>query len=661
MTVKTVQPFKMMFESTGNDRVSYAHLSRRDIMARYFNLSAPVGHAGVPLPKHVIAKHDDSNVADDNYTSAVNNTTKNDEFILSEKILNLPIEIKVKITNNLSQYDLVNLASVSKSFYDAAMFSLYENIVVDTSYSILNDSLRTDKNQRCTYIKTKYNLKKFMKSLSQDEIQTAFPLGILVKSLKIYSLPDGVSNMEIVNFVHRSINSLTRLSCLYWESGSRKLPLDTLQYLPNKKELTSLAINLDLSKCTEADIHFPQLERLSVVPFNNSDTLCKFMQQISIETIADRIKVLQLKRQLPSMKQITRNNLNLGQSLIVTKYMVENNLARPDSVETDKSINQSMIDFQFWSFLDPILASATNTTSTATANAPFRQLKVLDIDSVNLLASDAGKVVRAFNLETLSTLSLNNVSEIQWLPEIDFQLTDFTSAAVEHFHEGLLLTIAPHLKQLKSLRLCYQEANRDSIPHFLNLLAKNGVFLEQIDIKITWDDSKLVTVLSWEQLMQSCTKSICKHKSKLKKLSLVTQEPLRYCEVPKEIPIDSVLRLTECKNLESLRINGDSLQPTGIHILHRFPKLRFLSLRGKRSGGPPHMGLQMAHNGIMDDWYRVMHVAITLAQANKQLQFVKIDKCLFECGKSGNAIPRPDVLNNWFSKQTRVLVTEDEF
>ncbi|CDO94709.1 unnamed protein product [Kluyveromyces dobzhanskii CBS 2104] len=643
---------------SGSDSVSYAHLSRRNIMARYFNLSAPVGHAGVPLLEQATSKGS----AQGNAFLCSNSTPiavrENDDYLLSEKILNLPIEIKVKITNNLTQYDLVNLASVSKSFYDAAMFTLYENIVVDASYSVLNDALRTDKHMRCTYIKTNYNLKKFMKSLSEDEMETAFPLGILVKSLKIISLPDGVSNLEIVNFVHRSIGSLTRLSCLYWESGSRKLPLDTLHYLPNKKELTSLAINLDLSKCEETDIHFPRLERLSIVPFNNSETLCKFMEHVSIEKIADRLRVLQLKRQLPSMKQISKSNLNLGQSLIVTKYMVDNNLARPDAVETDKSINQSMVDFQFWSFLDSILASNAADSTPKTA---FKRLSVLDIDSVNVLANDAEKVVQAFNLATLDTLSLNNVSEIQWLPEIDFQLTDFTSAAVEHFHPGLLLTIAPHLKLLKRLQLSFQEANRFSVPRFLNILANNGVFLEEIDMTISWDDSKLVTVLSWEHLMQSFTESICKHKSKLRKLSLVTQESLRYCEVPKHIPIDSIARLTECENLESLRINGDFLQPTGIHLLNRFPKLRFLSLHGKRSGGPPHMGLLMAHDGIMDNWYRVMHVAITLAQANKKLQFVKIDKCLFECGEGGNAIPRPDVMNNWFSKQTRVLVTEDQF
>ncbi|BAO38547.1 conserved hypothetical protein [Kluyveromyces marxianus] len=639
----------MLFET-----VPYGELSRRDIMARYFNLSAPIGHSGVPFPQQVYQTERASDIGKE----SVFKRSSGGEEILGEKILNLPIEIKVEITKNLSQYDLVNLASVSKSFYDAAMFSLYENVVVDASYSILNDSLRTDKNLRCTYIKTRYNLKKFMKSLCADELETAFPLGILVKSLKIINLPDGVSNSEIVNFVHKSIQSLSRLSCLYWESGSRKLPLDTLKYLPNKKELTSLGINLDLSKCGDSKIEFPQLERLSVVPFNNSETLCKFMNQISIDKIADRIRVLQLGRQLASMKQINKSNLNLGQSLIVTKYMIDNNLPRPDAVGTDYTATMNGIDFEFWDFLNPIVQDEKLNGS---RRRRFKQLEILDIDSVNILANDSEKVISAINLSKLHTLSLNNVNEIQWLPEVDFQLTDFTSAATENFRKGLLISIAPHLKHLKQLRLDYQEAYRDSIPQFLGLLAKNNVLLDEIDLTITWDDSKLATVMSWEKLMENYATAICKHSSTLKKLSIVTKESLRYCDVPKQIPVDSVLKLTQCTKLESLRINGDSLQPSGIHLLHKFPRLRFLSLCGESSGGPRHMGLQMAHDGIMDDWYRVMHVALTLAQANKNLQFVKIDRCLFECGKSGNAIPRPDVLNDWFTKQTRVTISEDQF
>lgn len=236
-----------------------------------------------------------------------------------------------------------------------------------------------------------------------------------------------------------------------------------------------------MSKCADVMIDFPQLQRLSVTPFIDSITLKQFMSQISIEHLADKLQVLQLKRQLPSMKQITKNNLNLGQSLIVTKYMLDNNLSRPDGIQSDKFLNQSLVDFDFWQFLDRLIDRGKR----------FIELSTLDVDSVNFLAQDSEKLTSAIRLENIDILSLNNVNEIQWLPEVDFHVTDFTSVALEHFHQGFLIGIAPHFRSLKKLRLNYQEANKDSIPQFLNLLSRNSISLEEIDLTIRWDQTKL--------------------------------------------------------------------------------------------------------------------------------------------------------------------------
>lgn len=630
----------------------YVETSRRDIMSQYFEMVPPVSISGIQLSAPTSQTNFETLKWSGQNSSGLGSLLKKKQkkSVYSEKVSHLPIEVKVRITNNLNQHDLVKLASVSKYFYDAAMFSLYETVVVDSSFSILNDTLGISKVEKCTYIKTKYNLKKFMRVLSQDSIKTAYPLGILVKSLKIIRLPDGVSNIEIAEFVHKSIRSLSRLSCLYWESGSRKLPPDTLEYLPNKKELVSLAVNLDLSKYEGNSMRFPQLEKFSIAPFVNSENLTNFMSQISKEYVAYNIKVLQLKRQLPTMRQISKN-MNQGQSLIVTNFMIENQLRSPDSDESDKFLNHALLDCHFWGFLDPFLET----------NQIFTSLRVLDVDGINFLSTDSHKVLSAIDLSQLETLSLNNVNEMQWLNAVDFLVTDFTSLVLQEFHPPFLLMIAPHLKLLKRVRLNYREPCRDSIPRFLSTLADAGVSLEEIDITIHWSKEKLATVTDWHTLMQNYARSICKHKNTLSKLSLDAQEDLSYYRLPISLPENILFMLTDCIYLKSLRINGDSLQPNGIYLLNKFPSLTYLCLHGKKSGGPPHMGLQTVHDGIMDDWYRVIHVATNLSHLNKNLQFIMIDKCLFHRNQPGHLVPHPDTLDAWFFDQTRVIVSDGDF
>lgn len=637
-------------------RTTSSHMSRRAIMARYFNLCAPVGHAGVPLPQDLYSGNQNKLCCSADgkaFRDVILTGKKDDQEQASDVILNLPIEIKTLITSHLSQHDLVNLARVSRSFYDAAMFSLYENVVIDSDYSFLNDPLR-DTGEKVTFIKTRYNLKKFMQ-LIRENSDTPFPMGMLVRSFKVINLPDGISRNEVRSFIYDSIPNLTRLSSFYWKTNSSVLPLSLLDVLPNKEEITTLAFNVDLGKTTSFTSNaFPSLTKISLAPFVNSQNLSAFFESILLsegETI-EKLETLQLASELPSVLHKPSGNVSSAQCLVITKYMMDNNLQQPNTSESDRFIVYNQIDCGFWSFLNAI----------AKKGKRFESLKILDIHSANFLSTDSNEVCNIVNLKNLRTLCLSNINEIQFLPDVDYEVHDVSNLALRYMKPSFLEGLLPNLRQLTKLKLDYRESMKDTVCEFIGALqTKANISLRELDIVIHWDDSKEAVWSSWETLAERYIAAILLHKKTLRKLSLIATEDSKFYELHKTIPANMLRSLKDCRHLQSLRLHGESLHPSGHLLLSEFPDLHYLDLVGKEAGGPPHMGLQVVHDGVLDNWYRVIHVAITLAQGNPSLKFVRVDKCLFECGRSGNVSPKLDNLKNWFEKKTRVVVSADDF
>lgn len=71
------------------------------------------------------------------------------------------------------------------------------------------------------------------------------------------------------------------------------------------------------------------------------------------------------------------------------------------------------------------------------------------------------------------------------------------------------------------------------------------------------------------------------------------------------------------------------------------------------------MGLQVVHDGVLDDWLRVRHVVMEISEQNPTVRFVKIDKCLFEL-RNGTGVPR-DGLESWFESKVRVGLGQYDF
>lgn len=211
----------------------------REEMTDHVSVYTPIGHAGAPLPHDYFqetrcvrsSKCEFLKIASGGYCG---------EDMMSQ----LPQEIKLQITGRLSQHDLVNVARVWSAFSDAALTSLYAKVTVDPHHSYLGDESAA-KCDTATYIKTSYNLKRFMRLITRKK-GSEKSVGELVKSFKVVQLPDGMGQSEFRALVCETLPAMSGLTQFYCRSEGMSLPIEVLQRMPNRHELESLAVNVDL-------------------------------------------------------------------------------------------------------------------------------------------------------------------------------------------------------------------------------------------------------------------------------------------------------------------------------------------------------------------------------------------------------------------------------
>lgn len=625
-------------------------MSETDAMTEHVSVFTPVGHAGAPLPHDYFQDAEYGNCRSSS-SSSTQDWCRADpgrccDNEASGVMSRLPTELKTQITSKLSQYDLVNVARAWPAFREAATASLHEKVVVDAHYSYLKDDC-----ERATYIKTRYNLKKFLQ-LAATGREPGAGVGPLVRSFEIVNLPDGMSHAEARALVCGGLPAMTGLSKFYCDIDALALPPQILKLMPNKHDLQSLAVNVDLRHMCEDFGRFEQIRKLSVSPFCDSRKLASFLSQILVPGVVENLSTLRMARETASLLK-----KNATQSLVVTGYMLDNGAARPDASEGQAQglALLSQLDLDFWKFLDRITAQGARLSS----------LTSLEVDDVNVVPEDCGRVARGLALDKLEFLSLTNVREFQVLPAVDYEVRDFTSLALEHLRPSFLLGVAPRLRCLRKLKLDYREPIRDSGPEFLRLLKSDAhAALEELDVSIHWDETKLAMWPSWHALARRYVAAIAAYGASLRKLSLVAYQDSKFYEQPKQIPADLLPQLAACSSLRSLRVHGEFMQLAGspgslLPLIAQLRHLQDLNLVGKTA--PQHMGLMVVHDGVLDRWYRVIHVAIALARANSSLRLVRVDKCLFECRRDGTVTPRTTDSDAWFDARTRVQMSAGDF
>ncbi|SCU88060.1 LADA_0E07932g1_1 [Lachancea dasiensis] len=606
-------------------------------MTEHVSVYTPIGHSGVPLPHDYF--QDVNYEVPKSATPEVLTLYPNDGQ--RDMISNLPTEVKMHIAHKLSQYDLISLAAASSLFQRVASQALYSKIVVDANHSYLQSTSTQRNRERATYIKTRYNFNKLIEVISRP----SNGLGALIKCFEIIRLPDGMHRSEIQNLMCNSLPAMTNLCKIYCGSDAVSIPPRVLQLMPNKREVEALAVNVDLRQSWESIDTFENIQKLSIFPFVDSQRLASFLSKLLTPCVVENLTTLRVGRDCAAV-----TSRSSRQSLIVTGYMLNNNLEQPDVVEGDAVIRYNQLDLNFWEFLIPV----------ANSGLKMKSLNSFEISGVSVIPEDSSRMVQGVDLTSIRTLSFLDMQEVQLIPEVDYEVSDFTSLALQHMQASFLGGLAPYLRNLQKLRLDYREPVKDSVHEFLRALKEDAhASLQELDLNIHWDDSKLAMWPNWETLALKYMDSILLHAATLQKLSLVAYHDFRFYSLPKRIPSQALIHLRLCRRLQSLRLHGESLHPMGGELISQMAHLRKLDLVGVASGGAQHMALQVMYAGVLDRWYRVIHVAIALARSNPGLQLIRIDKCLFECLGNGTVGPKTD--DEDFDTETRVLMSEKDW
>lgn len=638
-------------------------------------LTAPVGHAGAPYRESSERSREPHSVSsilpfvssgrdiltaqglalqDNHYTYGGSRRTESLEgtsptlFSRLQRpqsyIDKLPFEVRFHIANRLSQYDAVSLLRVNKAFFASTVARLYHTVIVNPSFSHFNeevfeqDEATTVDVYTSTFVKLRYSLKHFLKTIGQEipftvgQEATRPHYSTFINELRFVELPDGFYTPFDLNFfTFMSVKKLDHITRFYWES-EKELQLEILSRIPNKHRLMELSLNVDFKRvASPSDFtpfrEFTNLHVLSIEPFLNAFNLFQIFKNL-LEGNNDflNLRVLRLAR-FNSNHGFLKNPAT--QVLVLTNYIIEHDRIKISEFELNCILNLF------------ILFSA--------AESQLNELKMLSLDSMVITTADAQRMASFINLKGVEFLELKNISEIQLPEDIDSPLS--LNELYTKLDTGFLRSFGKHLKGLKKLSIDYRESLRDSIPAFIHSL--DG--LEELDVTIRWNVTKLCSVASWKHLCHHYIKAILKHSSTLKKLSLDTKEDSVFSDFHKLIFPECLMELSQMKSLEALRLHGYSLQPCAPALASTLPNLKYFELFGSGAGGAPHMALQVVHDGVLDDWLRVQHVALAISAENRGIRFIKVDKCIFEIKGPGVVVPR-DGLESWFAFKVRVML-----
>lgn len=443
----------------------------------------------------------------------------------------------------------------------------------------------------CTYINLLYSFKKFIRFQGNHHIH----------ELHVLSLPDltntydtDVNNQLLVFFGH-----LHHLKHLVWLLDNFRL--EFLRRLPDHALVARLLLNVKFSNylgepLAEDGFFFPNLVSLHVRPFHNLKRLVKLVNVLVAcdGNVCSQLQSLKLAR------------FDKDTTVLVPPVLELNHPPQGDDHELDT--------------IEAVFSRRNLRRLPGLTELSFNNILVGALDGV-LLAE-------AVNLAQLRRLELRNV--------------------LEHGDSGFLGHLAPFLAQLTHLHLDYRETHKDTVGGLLEGLCS----LQALDLVVRINDIKRHNV-DVEAMYADYAFSILKQVH-LTKLSIEVREENSFCDVVRPTPIALFGGLHGLR-LRSLRLNsGETAHGVDIllDLLQNLKELEVLDVFGQKAGGAPHLGLGMAHPNIYDEWFKVQHVALLYWQAQCNLRYVRINKCIFEYTE-GVANPR-DVIDRWFEGQVRV-------
>lgn len=585
----------------------------------------------------------------------------------------LPFEIRLKVANQLSQFDCLNLLRTNRAMYSSTIPRLYQHIIIDQNYSQFNkeydfrhyifmDDFNDYEDFSCSYIKSSYNFKRFLQyylrmhqSLENNNAKfnkfgpsASYPY---IRKIQCIDLPDSLNiyDYELNENLNNFFGKLTHLKELVWLNDNFRL--EYLEMLPNYLSITTLVLNIKFSNylsefhsptglefgSLEADDNsgklmiFPNLINFQIRPFQNSNRLIKIINNLLIsckpDIISEHLRILKLSRFDKDISVLVPPS----QNLVTTSEISELN-------ELDLGTINAL-------FVRSELKYLNN-------------LSILLFNNCLLTPDDSQTLINSVNLSNLKTLELKNISEYQRIHET----VSNAEEVISYLQKSFIVKIAPFLSSLEHLCIDYRESLTDSVPDFLKSIASDN--LKSLDLTIRFNQSKLNSFNNDINEFYSAYSNAIISGNKCKtlvKLSIETKEENTFCDLSIPIPSNFFYEeLGNCLNLKSLRINPSECSEKIVTLIRNLPKLTKLDVFGSHAGGAPHLGSAMVHPTVYDEWFRVQDAATLYLKYNPNLKYVRINKCTFECiGDLLQVIPR-DGIDRWFNEHVRVGFNIDE-
>ncbi|KAK6455535.1 uncharacterized protein RJT20DRAFT_47946 [Scheffersomyces xylosifermentans] len=588
----------------------------------------------------------------------------------------LPFEIRLKVANELSQFDCIKLLRVSKIIYSSTVPRLYQYIIIDEDFNIFNNEKeygfkhfepkedlggegRHRKEFSCTYINSSYNFKRFLKEYnnkiekeSHEDDHGLFPH---IKRFECINIPDSMNiyDHDLNNRLVQFFRNLKHLRQLIWLSDNFRLEL--LYSLPQKHLINSLQLNIkftnylnELNTDDELDdlsiASFPNLVNFQIQPFQNSRKLIKIINNLLVNK-NDPVEV--------------SSNLR---SLVLTRFqkISDSSILLPNcrdlvSIRSERIPNTNGVRSTIHTSLHDVDLNALPSLFRDSKLKYLSNLSVLSIDNILVGPQDAELLIESVNLPLLQRLFLRGVSEYQMLEEDVITVDSNRQQLIALLKPSFILEIAPYLSGLKQLSIDYREALVDTVPQFLENLASNS--LESLEVVIRLNKTKPLRTREEErEYYGQYANAIVHFKNSLTKLALEIRievdnyQDSNNINVLESIPfnIGFYSKLLELKHLTGFRLNPGSNANEVLQLISRLSNLHNVDIFGSRAGGCPNLGLGMMHPNVYDEWFKVQHVALFYLQSNPNIRYIRINDCIFECEGSGLRVNPRYGITRWF-------------
>ncbi|CDK27304.1 unnamed protein product [Kuraishia capsulata CBS 1993] len=593
-------------------------------------IDAPIGYAGAPLIPRGRHKAVVKPQLRDHATSGEGVTSQRGFSLLS-----LPDELLLSTFSLLSQYDVIKLISMNEKLRELSRKKLYESIVIDSNFSQFEEEYNIRSH---SYIKSRYALRKFF-----DHIQENPDLAASVKSL-VYADSAGEDGMlevqTVTGYLKQVLPLCTSLETLDWFQ-SHAVDFKVLKCLGAPEKLRKLALSMSFGALQRGILEFmtahfnlANLESLSIKPFHSSGLLANIIQILLRDTNISNLK---------SLRCVKHDTL--------TDLLKSPAATLPVSHESEsRSLD-----------LDTILVLCSSLRHL------HRKKAKLDLEQFCLKSC----IVRPTDFDTLN--STINLGALEGLFLEEMTVMDSTNpnpilvSGNQLERKSFLDSLGYSLASIQRLTIDIRQINIDSVPALIRQLTG----LQELDVAIRWNESKLSSYPSRVALCLEYADAILGHRKTLKKLAIESShEVTRYKRALLGLPDEMFESLflgpeSEFPELQSLRLNVPfNIIALSREILfsERLPKLARLWIFGQEAGGRPHMGLGNPFPGVFDEWILDQHVVYNICNyvaRKKVLKYLKIEKCLFEIDYAEDGriedVHFKNNLDSWFDEKTRVL------